>query len=268
LNPVLFEINGPLPDGKYLLGRYRWSRAMRLSSALLTCRPPASTDLTLVLEVGGVLTGAAFTVKSGGEEVTQSQALNVVVPANASVRWKAVFSGAPENAASNATITLQIIPDTGAIIQPTLVVTWANGSERLPVFSYDAPSHTFSPLPTASGRVTITNQDSTLSITIQNTPVLFVSAAKFYVNELQAMGGTATPESPRLEFQVGGQRIATLTKSGVLLVAQLTDGPPPALSPTDAEFYRRFEFYSHGVLTAVLSATGLTALNLEEPLPS
>lgn len=270
MNPVVFEINGPLPDNEYILGGYRWSRAMRLASALLTCRPPSNGSLTLTLEVGGVLTSARFTVPAGNQaEVTQSQTLNVVVPANTTVRWKASFTDAPEAAAMAASITVQTVADNGALPKPVLSVGWVNGSERLILFSYDALAHAFFSLPAASTRATIINQgpDNALAISIQNTPVLEASLSKLFVNQLQVLGATATPESPRLEFQIDSQRIATLTKSGVLLVPQIADGPPAALSLADANFYRRFEFYSEGQLTAVLTSTGLTALAIEQPLP-
>jgi hypothetical protein len=244
---------------------------MRLASALLTCRPPSSGTLILTLEVGGLLTDAKFTVPAGNQaEVTQSQTLNVLVPAGTRVRWKASFPDAPEEAAAAASITVQTVADNGALPRPVLSVGWVNGSERLSLFSYDALSHAFFPLSGASARATIVNQgpNNALTISIQNTVALQVSSSKLLINELQAAGGTATPESPRLEFQIDSLRIATLTKSGVLLVPQVADGPPVSLNPTDPDFYRRFEFYSDGRLTGVVTASGLTVLEIEQPLPS
>jgi hypothetical protein len=271
MNPILFEINGPLPNSKYLLGRYRWSRSLRLASALLTCRPPSSGSLTLTLEVADVLTNISFTIPSGNQaEVIQSQTLNIVVPANTWVRWKATFTDAPENAAASASITVQAVADNGNIQRPVLSVGWVNGSERLVLFSYDSLSHAFYPLSGAASRANILNQgpNNSLTISIQDTSALQVSSGKLYVNEVQATGATAIPVWPRLEFQIDSQRIATLAKGGVLLVSQIADGPPATLSPADSDFYRRFEFYSVGQLTAVVTPTGITALAIEQPLPA
>jgi hypothetical protein len=271
MNPILFEINGPLPDSKYILGRYRWGRSMRLASALLTCRPPSSGSLTLTLEVGDVLTNTRFSVPASNQaEVIQSQTLNVVVPANTWVRWKAIFTEAPENAAAAASITVNSVADNGAVPKPVLSVGWVNGGERLTLFSYDALAHAFYPLAAAATRAAIINSgpNNSLAISIQNNLALQVASSKLFVNEIQATGATATPESPRLEFQIDSQRIATLTKSGVLVVPQVADGPPATLSPADPDFYRRFEFYSDGGLTAVLTSTGLTTLSIEQPLSS
>jgi len=62
VNPVLFEINGVLADGKYLLGDCTFSQAVQVTKVLLTCRPPANGRLVLALEVGGTETGIVFVV--------------------------------------------------------------------------------------------------------------------------------------------------------------------------------------------------------------
>src|SRR5258707_11982464 len=124
MNPVLFEMKGVLADSKYLLGQYSFSHPVQLNKALLTCRPPSSGILALVLEVDGVETLVVFNVVASAQaEVTESRDLSLVVPANATLRWKTYFDGAPENAASNASIAVSSIKYRAGAT-PALTVTW------------------------------------------------------------------------------------------------------------------------------------------------
>lgn len=264
--PILFELSGVLPDSQYLLGDYSFGYPVKLLQALLTCRPPSSGSLTLTLEVGGVLTSTSFYVSASTQgEVTQALDLSVIVPANASVRWQAAFNGAPEDAASYASVTMNMVPYSGAISSPPMGVIWVNQTERLNLFMYDPGSHGFTEtvLGISQGRASIVNSgpDNTLTISIQGQSVLVVENGAVCAQQFQAIGGVATSESPRLEFMIGSQRVATLTGSGVLRVANIVEAVPSAVSPG------QYAFYSQGELTAVLAATGLTAVGITEPLP-
>jgi hypothetical protein len=269
MNPVLFEMEGGLTDNKYLLGEYSFTKPVQINKALLTCRPPSRGTLGLVLEVDGAETPVVFIVLASVQaEVTQSRDLSLVVPANATLRWKAYFDGAPENAASKASITLSPIEfRVGA--QPALTVTWVNGLERLTLFNYSPATHAFAEAAPglSAGRASITNTgpDNSLTIAIQGTTALVVANAKVYAQQFQT--GVATQESPRLEFVIGGRRVATLTKSGVLRVLDITEvAAIEALSVSLLS--SQFAFFSNGAATAVLSPAGVTALNIAEPLPA
>jgi hypothetical protein len=271
MSPVLYGCEGVLADGKRLSGQYSWSMEVRLGKALLTCRPPSLGTLTLTLEVDGQLTPLRFVVSSSPQiEVTQEMDLGLAVPANTTVRWLAAFTEAPENAASYVSVAMQAARDTG-IIKPALQVVWVNRAERVPVFNYDADTHQFNPTPYAASRASIQDTGS-VQVALQGVATLVVSNGTIYAAELRE-AGTTSSESPRLEFQVGLQRVATLTKSGMLLVPYLAEGPcgqppgPTVLTPAYTAFYNRFEFYSDGALTAVLSAAGLSATAIQEPLP-
>jgi hypothetical protein len=270
MNPVLFEMEGVLTDSQYLLGEYSFTKPVQINKALLTCRPPSRGTLGLVLEVDGVETPVVFIVLASAQaEVTQSRDLSLVVPANATLRWKAHFDGAPENAASKASITLSPIEfRVGA--QPALTVTWVNGLERLTLFNYAPATHGFTEAAPglSAGRASITNTgpDNSLTIAIQDTTALVVADGKVIAGELR-VDGVATQESPRLEFVIGGRRVATLTKSGVLRVLDITEvAAIEALSVSLLS--SQFAFFSNGAATAVLSPAGVTALNIAEPLPA
>jgi hypothetical protein len=108
-NPILFTRGGILLDGDHLLGAHRWSGAVTLGTAHLVARPPVEGTLRVLLEVGGVATGQAFTVGASDElEVRQSLVLNRVVPAGQTVRWAIEFDGEGEEAATAASVTVMI----------------------------------------------------------------------------------------------------------------------------------------------------------------
>src|SRR5439155_14454779 len=127
------------------------------------------------------------------------------------------------NAASKASITLSPIEfRVGA--QPALTVAWVSGLERLTLFNYNPATHGFAEAAPglSAGRASITNAgpDNSLAIAIQGTTALVVADGKLIVGELR-VDGMATREFPRLEFVIGGRRVATLTKSGILRVSDI-----------------------------------------------
>jgi len=66
-----------------------------------------------------------------------------------------------------------------------------------------------------------------------------------------------------VQFMVGEIPVATLTKTQ-LLINRITEDAPAALAESDPAFWLRFEFYSDGLLTAVLNQTGLVANALDQ----
>lgn len=272
MNPVIYQLSGVLPEDKYVPGQYQWSIPVQLSTALLDCQPPSTGTLTIILEVGGVLKSFRFTVAAGTSPLAIPQSVNVLVPANTAVRWKASFAGAPEDAAVELSITLQPVEQSisqVAAVRPQLTVQWANGKERLTLFNYNPDTHSFTETSTgiSAGRAVIVQAgDASLSIYIGTPPmgkVFQALSSAIWANSFIAIGGTASGQSPRLSFMVGNATIATLA-ADALRIPNLIEDMSPALTPTDAGYYCRFEFYSGGILTGVLNASGLTALGLEE----
>ena len=91
----------PLVAGEYLLGRYRWPAAVRVTAARVVACAPQGTAVVIGLEVGGVLTGDTMTIPVGeaNVEVTVDAELAVAVPALTDVRWKIVSGpGAADSA--------------------------------------------------------------------------------------------------------------------------------------------------------------------------
>lgn len=269
MQPILYPVNGLWQQGRYLLGAYRWAYPVRLEAANLTVRPPASGSLTLTLEVGGSLTDVAFTVGSGAgsDEVSLDRDVAVLVPANQWVRWLVTASTVPEeDAASFGSVTVQ--PYAQSVTQASVPasvyqVGWVEGvSGRVIVFGYDPATHTFTGTSAAAGRAAFVNNgpDASLSVRIGAAEVLRVAAGEIRCNEFFALGSVATAEVPRLEFLVDGARVATLSATGALRVAQVTEDPASLAG------LGGFQFYSGGALTAVLAKTGLYAAAIQEPL--
>ena len=263
MNPVLFYINGVLPDGKYLLGQGIWNCPVRLTRALLTCdQPPTQKTLTLTLEAGGELTLFAFVVAAGEGAQANVLDLGFTLPAGVAVRWKASFTDAPENAAAAVSVSMEV--DAGSTRpQPVLQVVWAKGRTRLPAFNYDPASHAFSRIPGFNQASIDDGGGQQLTVGIGGDAALQVTDSVVLVAECDEAIGPG-PDSEWLEFQVEGQAIARLSDDGVLRVPGLVEAAPPVLSPQYDAYFRRFEFYSDGALTAVLDASGLTAKAVKE----
>jgi hypothetical protein len=263
MNPVLFYINGVLPDGKYLLGQGIWQFPVRLTRALLTCdRPPTQGTLTLTLEVGGELTLFAFVVAAGGVKQASALDFGFTLPAGVAVRWKASFTDAPENAAAAVSVSMEV-ETASTRPQPVLQVVWAKGRARLPAFNYDSASHTFSRVPGFNQARIDDGGGQQLTVSIGGDTALQVVGSAVQVAEFDEGLGPG-PDSEWLEFQVEGQAIARLSGDGVLRVPGLVETAPPILTPEYDAYFRRFEFYNEGALTAVLDGNGFTAKAVKE----
>jgi hypothetical protein len=268
MSPVLFELNGVLPNGKYLLGQPRFRSPVRLTQAVLTCRPPATGTLTLALEVGGLLSGVAFTVRaSTDDEVRQTLGLSLSLPANTLLRWKASFDDAPENAASNVAISVGVQAQ-GILAnpRPALGLVWVNRQERSTLFAYDPVAHSFfeTAAGISSGRASVTASGSNLIFAFNGAAALVITAGGIETPCLRE-GSLVTAESPRLEFMADGLRVATLTATG-LLVRGVNEALPSVLSQDDPAFWSRFELWAAGALRATISPDGLTTMIFEQAL--
>jgi hypothetical protein len=111
MSPGLFQLQGVLLAGAYVIGEYVLPVDSILGRAILVCQQPLSGTLRVGLEIGGTLTGDELVVPgsqyaNGTFEVRLD--LNRAVPANAVVRWRATsFDGPPEEAASDVGITIE-----------------------------------------------------------------------------------------------------------------------------------------------------------------
>lgn len=263
---ALFQLSGVLPADTYLPGQYQWNTRQRLQSAQLTvARPPSVGTLTLTLELNGGATAHQFTIAASALEVVQTLALGFAIPAHTWVRWRATATGLPEDAALQIDLTLSVAP-AAAPRRPRLSVQWREGRMSLVLYTYDPVTHSFTEAtPTiTSGRAVLTRTgDSAAVLAIQGEDALRVEAGILKATPFYAVMGVATVRSPRVQFCIDDVPIATLT-SADFRVIELTEAAPDVLTTEDDAFYERFEFYSDGVLTAALSAAGLTALALEE----
>jgi hypothetical protein len=258
VNPILYQLDGNLLDGQYLPGEYQWSTPVVLASAACAVRTlPTLGVLVLTLELGGVLTPLTFTVTSAGV-LPPGQSLNVTVPANTLVRWKASFSGPPATSADGVAVV--VTPAAPSPVAPVLTVQWLNGPENLTLFSY-AAGGSFTPLNPAllAGRATITQTNSQTSFFIQGVECLRVANGIFYANDFD-VEGAQTVETPKLQFQLNGVTLATLTRTGLHL-PDADELPPLSLGAGE------FDFYNNGTLAAVLWPRGLIAAALREGLP-
>lgn len=266
---AIYQLNGILPSDKYVPGQYVWSVPMQITSAVLNCKPPSAGTLAVILEVGGVLKAFRFTLAAGPGEVNLTRTVSALIPANTIVRWKANFTGVPEEAAVELSITMSVVPQSVSqvtAVPPKLTVQWANGLERLTLFNYNPTTHSFvetSPGISAGRAGIVKSGNVSLGIFIGATELLIVASQVLLAPTFVARGGVASFLSPRLSFCVDNVPIATLA-ADAFRIAELIENVPPVLTAADPEFFSRFEFYSAGVLTAVLSASGLTALNLQE----
>jgi len=270
MTQAIYQLNGILPTDKYVPGQYVWTVPMQLTEAVLTCRPPSAGTLAVILEVGGVLKTFRFTIGAGGGgEVRLTRLVNALVPANTVVRWKASFSGMPEEAAVELAITMNVVPQSVsqvAFAAPKLTVQWANGRERLTLFNYNVLTHGFTeatPGISAGRAGVVKNGTTSLGVFIGATELLIVAGGILFAPTFAARGGVVSLLSPRLSFCVDNVPIATLA-ADALRVVELTEGTPAVLTSDDLDFFSRFEFYSAGGLTAVLNANGLTSVNLQE----
>lgn len=186
-----------------------------------------------------------------------------MVPANQKVRWLASFDGAPEDAASNITLTLALVP---AGVVGNQLLTVRDGGSGIVYYGYDPDTHQFiNAVPAGITPAWVINQagDSSITISFAGQVVMDVASETVSILSLIARGGTQTVQTPRAVFYINNVPIATVTADAVM-VADVTEASPEVLSSLDGDFGYRFEFWSGGVLTATLDGTGLTAADVVE----
>lgn len=270
MNPVLYQINGVLL-GSYLPGQYQWPFAVQLTTALLDCQgPPSAGVLALMLEVGGVLQGPQFTIAASSAPVEQPLTLNVLVPANTQVRWRAVFAGAPEAGAVQLSLTMQPVEQSISRVTvptPALTLQYLSGGARTTLFNYDPVGNAYTEVTPgiSSGLVALTQTGNTqLSIALPTVATLTIASGVITAPAFIARGGVMPVSSPVLLFCVNGSVIATLAQDG-LRVVNLVEGTPVLAAPGSVAFASQFQFWSQGSLTGLLGSTGLTGLLFQEP---
>lgn len=269
--PFLFEFQGPIAVDQYLLGSPRWTRPMALVRVRMVCEAGASTEPTVFqLEVNGTLVDKTIRVmpRFAGDIVNLVLRLNYVLPANSWLRIKCV-SGPSDPADALRAIGLNLEASessTATVVTGEMWVRYVEKHEKIRLFEYDPVTHLFTESSSglAATRATLDNA-TTFAATIKGTTAALVLGDQFKVNEVICNGGTATNNNPRLEFYIGSRRVASLTQSGILYVADVTE------SGTITAGDDRFELYGAGVLVATIGplvdegATILTAIELCEP---
>jgi hypothetical protein len=271
MNPILFQTNTVLLDGNYLPGQYSWPLPVKLETAWLVCQvPPASGTLILALEVGGAPTPTLFQVPAGtgaSSKLVMLEMGRLIVPPGQAVRWRASFEGPAQDAGGWATVTVNPARALGAITAPALRVVFQELGLRpggVEILRYDPRSDQWSE-PVWPGRFLA--RDGQNSITLNTWPYTSlvvlggVVQAKDFIET-----GIASQDSPRLEFYVDATRVANLTREGVLRVASIAEGAPPALDSRYQDFYGRFKLFIGGQLTAVLYTRGFKAMSLASSL--
>lgn len=267
MNPVIYQISGPLVDGQYLPGHYEWTGPVQLIGFLLQGMRPASGTLQLKLEIDGVLTDYAMSIASSADAFTPTftttATLLATVPANQKVRFLASFDGLPEQAASGISLTLTVAP-AGTVGTPALVVK--DGWSGIVCYTYDPLSSVFTkvaPSGFAPAWAIVQSGLSSFSLQFNDVEVFAVKDGEALADFFVALGGTASTVFPQAQFWVGNDLVATVNEDGGFIAANVSEGTPAALSELDLAYWNQFEFWS-GSLTAVLNANGLTAASIDE----
>jgi len=272
INTFLFESDSPLLPGDYLLGSPTWPTPMGLINVRLTCKAGASVTRTVLqLEVDGELIDKQIHIfpPAPGARMNLVFPINFAIAAESELRVVCVSGpGADGDAVREVGLNLSAQEASSATpIIGDMFVRWIDGREQLRIFEYDSGTHLFTETVSgiSAGRASIGNA-TTFVATIQSTVAARSnSSQQFKVNQVVCNGGLAIAESPRLEFYIGNSRVATLTKSGVLLVVDVEE----RASITAGD--QCFEFYGNGILSAILGRSGssgpfkLSTLEICEP---
>lgn len=264
--PVLYQLSGTLGNGQYLPGHYWWTSTVVVTRIQVMGNRPTAGTLTLQLEVDGTLTSYSIAIAAGTGPFVVEDSLVASVISNEEVRWRASYDGLPEQAASAVCLLMTVAP-LGAVALPDLTVR--DGGSGLIYYCYNPTTGLF--ISTVAASVspawTLTQEGQTsLAISFSGTEVFSVRNGVVAVETFYAMGGVATGVVPRAEFWVGDTKVATLTGTGELWVVSLCEGAPSLGSALALAYYSQFAFYSNNTLTAILNASGLTALALDESL--
>jgi len=258
-----------LGAGGYLLGAWRFTGETTLIHAVLQVQPPRSGNITIGLEIDGTV-GEVFSIGPNANpddpsEVVIQRPLGLDLAANSFFRWRVVeFTSPIEDGPLKTSATIGYVSQGVAqvfVLSPQLSVDWVKGEERFTLFDYDPTTGLF--LETAeaeglsAGRAAIDiHARDRVTVTIEDATALRVTSGLVQAAEVDALGGVATNESPRLEFIANGERAATLTKSGVLRVARVTQDAPESANTV-------FSFHSLQALSATLSAEGLVCSGIQ-----
>jgi hypothetical protein len=254
LNPILFQLNGALPDDRYLPGQFHWPLPVLLSAVLLNGHPPVAGTLTLTLEVGGVATASSLTITPATVFPLEMD-LSRTVPAGSFVRWRAAFTGGAGNAAAELGLTVTVAPAPAATASEWTVV-WVSGPEQVVLWNYDPATRQFTPADTfLPDRASLVQTSADVSFFIGATEALRVAGGIFYARSFTAVAAY-TRTAPKLLFCQDGNPLASLTATEFCL-ANLTEDVPVAGGP-------QFEFWADAVLVAGLNLSGMTALGLSE----
>jgi hypothetical protein len=264
-----FEVGGAVRNGEYFAGHYSWPVAMRLVVASVRGKPPAGKPVTIGLEVGGEMTAKRiYLLPSSAGGALLEVPLGISVPADAEVRWK-VLNGPEDETklAGDAAIAMEAVPAVEALSMDgpiKMFVRWVNSHESLDLFDYNPITRAFTERTAglATGRATIVNATN-FTVTLQSTVAMQIAGGVTMVNDLSAAVDSGLAIGPRLEFwreNANGtqERLARLTKAGVLFVPEVEEVVPAA------DMAGQFEFLGGGLVKAAIGGGGLVAADLRE----
>lgn len=270
MNTFLFQFTGPIAAGQYLLGSPSWSEPVAITSVRLTCLTGTSTEATVFqIEVDGVAQKAFRVMPDrAGQLINIPLPIKLTIPAEAEIRVSCVTGpSTTEGALREIGLTLYA-PEASSATPLTgeMFVNWVNGPEKLRLFDYNPSTHQFTEASSGVSATRATIDNSTgFTATIQGTVAARSIGDQLASDEFICNGGTAASESPRLEFFIGSQRVATLTKTGLFYVGDIDE----AASVTAGT--NRFSFHGTGGVIATIGpavdGTGniLTAIECVEP---
>jgi hypothetical protein len=212
----------------------------------------------LSLEVNGVDQGVTLTVGPGTQPVQLRQAVNLVVPARQSIRWRVSYDGHEDTAASALSLVLYV-SKAGTPAPASYGVTWLNGRERFDLFSYSAASKQFTCVhPELPGLryAQVVQDGSRIQFLIQGQVCLDISNGVVHAPGFVVLG-SVVPDlvgAPRLQFCINGAPCLCLTPAGVWM-PDLMEEDGPSLDGLPG-----YEFLD----TAVLSAQQFSAVSFQE----
>jgi hypothetical protein len=108
---VNFLREPPLEAGGYLVGFYRFSVPANLTGVHVAYWPSQGQDVTIELEVGGVLTGRQVVLPQGAANVDSNVDVSfsaLTVAPNQGIRWLVVSAPIPELSAWKVTLAMDV----------------------------------------------------------------------------------------------------------------------------------------------------------------
>jgi hypothetical protein len=260
MRPVIYQSNGSIDTGGYLMGHHRWGSRVSVARVHISAVRPltGSVPTVFTMEVAGVLTGYTVTIYPQANLVTGLPFLvGATVAADSDIRWKCTSGPAEiEDCLSDVTLIMEpaLVGElSAAAASAAMVVKWVYGEERLDLYRYDTGTFVFTEAVAgiSSGRAVVAG-GSNFSVTFAaGGLVMEADSSGLKLKKVCANGSCGNTSGPRLEFWIGQERVATLTATGELRVVQASE---VSSLTVDSD---RYVFEGGGVAKAVLGVGGV-----------